>query len=332
MGDDFHHLVESQASFIRRHQLPSGAIPWSEGGITDPWDHIECAIALDLVGRFAEAAEAYGWLRNMQNPDGSWYSGYLNDQPQDLTRDTNFSSYVATGAWCHYMATKDLDFLGRMWTTIEKSIAFALYLQQPSGEICWALDANGVAWPGALLAASSCTWQSIRNGIRIAKVLGLEKPDWHAASKRLAKAIKEHPELFDRLGENKQDCAMNWYYPVLAGVIGGREAREHILKRWQDFVIDNWGCKCVAGAPWVTVAESCELVLALVKIGEEDKARLLLDWILQLQDPDGGFRTGIKLPDQIVWPEEKNTWTSAAVIMAVIARAKRDGSSWLMTL
>jgi len=332
MGDDFHHLVESQSSFISRHQLPSGAIPWSEGGITDPWDHIECAIALDLVGRFAEAAEAYGWLRNMQNPDGSWYSGYLNDQPQDLTRDTNFSSYVATGAWCHYMATKDLDFLGRMWTTIEKSIAFALHLQQPSGEICWALDANGVAWPGALLAASSCTWQSIRNGIRIAEVLGLEKPDWHAASKRLAKAIKEHPELFDRFGEDKQDCAMNWYYPVLAGVIGGKEAKEHIFKRWRDFIVDNWGCKCVASAPWVTVAESCELILALSKISEEDKARLLLDWILQFQDPDGGFRTGIKLPEQIIWPEEKNTWTSAAVIMAVIAQAKRNEVQWLMTL
>lgn len=332
MGEDFHNLVEAQASFISQHQLSSGAIPWYEGGFTDPWDHVECAIALDLVGRFTEASRAYDWLRDMQNPDGSWYYSYLNDQPQDLTKDTNFSSYIATGVWYHYIATKDLDFLNRMLTTIEKSMAFTLHLQQPSGEITWALSAKGVAWPGALLAASSCTWQSIRNGIRITKVLGLEKPDWQKASERLAKTIKEHPELFDKLGENDQGFAMHWYYPVLNGVIGGREAEEHISGQWQDFIIDNWGCKCVSSAPWVTVAETCELIMALSKIGEGDKARLLLDWILKLQDSDGGFKTGIKIPEQLIWPEEKYTWTSAAVIMAVMAQAERDEAQWLMSL
>lgn len=315
-------MIEEQANFISYHQLPSGAIPWYEGGIIDPWDHVECAIALDLVGRFAEATGAYGWLRDIQNPDGSWYSSYLNDQPKDLTKDTNFSSYIATGVWHHYLATRDMGFLHRMWATIEKSIAFTLHLQQPSGEIYWALDANGVAWPGALLAASSCTWQSIRNSIRIAKVLGLEKPDWDTKSKRLSRAIREHSELFDKFGENKQDCATNWYYPVLAGVIRGKEAKEHIFKHWEDFVIDNWGCKCVANAPWVTVAETCELILTLSRIGELGKARLLLGWIIRLQDKDGGFSTGIKLPEQIIWPQEKTTWTSAAAIMAASAQTK----------
>lgn len=322
MRENFHQLIEEQASFISRHQLPPGAIPWYEGGITDPWDHVECAIALDMVGKFAEAARAYNWLCDIQNPDGSWYSSYLNDQPKDLTKDTNFSSYIATGAWHHYLATRDLGFLHQMWTTIEKSIAFTLHLQQPSGEIYWALDANGVTWPGALLAASSCTWQSIRNSIKIARVLGLEKPDWDAKSRRLARAIREHSELFNKFGENRQDYAINWYYPVLAGVIRGKEAKEHIFKHWEDFVIDNWGCKCVAHAPWVTVAETCELISTLSRISELGKARLLLDWILRLQDKNGGFSAGIKLPEQIIWPQEKTTWTSAAVVMAVSAQAK----------
>lgn len=318
-------LINEQASFISSHQLPSGAIPWYEGGIADPWDHIECAIALDLAGRFGEAAKAYRWLRDIQNTDGSWYSSYLNDQPQDLTRDTNYSSYIATGVWYHYLFSKDLNFLRQMWTTIDKGITFALRLQQPTGEIHWAYDVDGKAWPGALLDASSCIWHSIRSGIKVAELLGIEKPDWEVASRRLARAIREHPELFDKFGENRQGFATNWFYPVLTRVIKGKEAKERIVRQWKDFVIDNWGCRCVSSAPWVTVAETCELIMALSRIGELDRARLLLDWILRFKDHNGGFQAGIKLPEQIIWPEENNTWTSAAVIMAVLSQAQVEG-------
>jgi len=318
-------LVQKQARFISSHQLPSGTIPWYQGGIVDPWDHVACARALDLSGRFDEAAKAYMWLRDIQNPDGSYYYSYLNDQPQVIIKDTNYSSYIAAGMWCHYLATGDLGFLSQMWPTIAKSIDFALRLQQPTGEICWALDANNVACAGALIAASSCIWYSIRSGIRIATILGLDKPDWGAASRKLARAIRGNPALFNKFDENKDRYAMSWYYPVLTGIIKGKRAKQHILKRWADFVVDGWGCKCVSDAPWVTVAETCELILALIRIGERDRARLLLDWILQLQDCESGFWTGIKLPEQIIWPKEKNTWTSAAVIMAVTAQRKPEG-------
>lgn len=317
--ESIHQLVSEQASFISRHQLPSGAIPWYEGGITDPWDQVECAIALDLAGRFDEAAKAYGWLRDIQNADGSWYLSYLNDQPQDLTRDTNCSSYIATGVWHHYLVTKEKSFLRHMWTTIDKGIDFALHLQQPTGEIYWACDANDKPWPRALLAASSCIWRSIGNGINIADSLELEKPDWYVACGRLVRAMREHPELFDGSADDKYNYAMSWYYPILTGVIKGKKAKEHILKQWSDFVIDGWGCKCVVEAPWwVTTAETCELILALTRIGEHDGAKLLLDWIFKLRDYDGSFWTGMKLPEQMIWPEgEKPTWVSAAVIMAV---------------
>jgi hypothetical protein len=319
---DIQKLISEEADFICRHQLPSGAIPWYERGIADPWDEVECAIALDLSGRSGEAAKAYRWMRDIQNADGSWYFGYLDAQPQNLTKDTNYSSYIATGIWYHYLFTKDLDFLRQMWNTIDRAIAFTLRLQQPTGEIYWACDVNDKAWPGALLGASSCIWRSIRNGMRIAKLLGIEKPDWELAGRRLAKAIREQPELFDKFGENKQGFATNWFYPVLTGVIEGKEAKEHILRHWGEFVIDSWGCRCVRNAPWVTVAETCELIMALCRIGEVDSARLLLDWILRLKDNNGGFWSGIKLPEQLIWPEEKNTWTSAAVIIAALAQAE----------
>lgn len=323
MAQDIQELIRQSASFISNHQLSSGAIPWYKDGITDPWNHVECAIALDLSGRPNEAERAYMWLCDVQNPDGSWWHSYLNGQPQDLTRDANYSSYIAVGLWCHYLVTGDVDFLRQMWPTVEKSIAFALDLQQPTGEIYWGRDTKNVAWPSALLAASSCIWLSIRSGIRIAEVLGLNRPGWEAASKRLTEAIREHPELFDRCGHSNHDYAVSWFYPVLVGVINGEGAKRHLLDRWEDFVIDDWGCKCVVNAPWwVTVAETCELIMALTLIDEHDRAKQLLDWILRLRDHDGSFWTGVKIPEEMIWPEEKPTWVSAAVIIAATAQLK----------
>jgi hypothetical protein len=326
MLKDIQRLIQSQADFIVSQQLPSGAIPWYQGSITDPWDHVECAIALDFSGRLSEAGLAYKWMRDTQNPDGSWYSSYLNDKAQDLTKDTNFSTYIATGLWFRYLTTRDLDFLRYMWPAVEKGIAFALSLQQPGGEIYWGLSENNEVWPGAILTASSSTWLSIKCGIRIAKTLGVDKPDWNKACQRLAGAIKEQPERFDRLGEDKSGHAMTWYYPILVGLIKGKQAEKHILGGWQDFIIDSWGCKCFADRQSVCVAETFELVLALARMGAGDKAKMVLDWVLQFRDSDGVFYR------EVYWPQreirrselepqayEKNTWTSAAAILAMVA-------------
>ncbi len=203
---------------------------------------------------------------------------------------------------------------------MEKGIAFTLGLQQSTGEVYWARDTNNIADPVALVATSSCIWESLRCGIRIATILGISKPDWDEASRKLAEAISEHPELF-RDGDNRYNYAMSWYYPVLTGVTKGQKARERIFSRWEDFVIDSWGCKCVAEEPWwVTVAETCELVIALIRIGEHKRARMLLNWILRLQDSDGRFWTGIKIPEKEVWPPDlKPTWAASAIITAVAA-------------
>jgi len=325
MLGDIQRLIQSQADFIISQQLASGAIPWYRGGITDPWDHVECAIALDFSGRSSAAHLAYKWMRDTQNPDGSWYFSYRNDKPQELTKDTNFSTYIATGMWFHYLTTRDLDFLRYMWPVVEKGIDFALSLQQPGGEIHWGLSENNEVWPGAILTASSSTWLSIRCGIRIAKTLGVEKPDWNRASRKLSRAIKEHPERFDRLGEDKSGHAMTWYYPILVGLLKGKQAEECISKGWQDFVIDGWGCKCFADRQSVCVAETFELVLALTRMGAKDKAKMVLEWVSQFRDSDGVFYREIYWPHREIRRseqeppiDEKNTWTSAAAILALV--------------
>jgi len=322
--DNQQQLVRRQADFITSQQLPSGAIPWYQGGPIDPWDHVECAIALDFAGRFKEAVRAYKWSHDTQNPDGSWYSCYPQKDNNDLTRDTNFTSYIATGMWFNYLATKDTAFLRQMWTTVEKAINFALSLQQPTGEIFWAVSPTGKSWPGAMLTASSCTWHSIRNSINIAKTLGIAKPNWEEASTRLLRAINEHPELFDKINENKRRYSMNWFYPVLTGAIRGKKARERIDKEWSYFVIENWGCRVALDEDTTAVAETSELIIALTQIGEFERATKLLEWTLKLNDDKSGFCRGIKLPEQVPCPpdEERATWTSAALIMAIAALSK----------
>ncbi len=323
--DSIHRLLEQQANFISRHQLPSGAIPWYEDGVTDPWDHVECAIALDLTGRFDVAVRAYRWLRDIQNADGSWYSGYVDDTPSDLTVDTNYTSYLATGLWYHYVVTGETGLLREMMPVLDKAMDFVLQFQQPTGEILWACDSNGKVWPGAILGSCCCIWQSLRNAVRVAQVLGVERTKWEHAGEKLLSAIKERPDLFDKYGENDRGFATNWYYPVLTGVLNGDEADALIRQHWDDFVVDSWGCKCVKGTPWVTVAETSELIMTLCRMRDTMRSASMTNWMLQLKDHGGGFQTGVKLPELMIWPEEQNTWTSAGVIMALSARAKLNG-------
>ena len=113
---------------------------------------------------------------------------------------------------------------------------------------------------------------------------------------------------------------MDWYYPVLCGIISGEDAKERINSRWDEFVIKDLGCKCVSEEPWVTAAESCELILTLVKMSEIEKAEKIFTNVLNLADPKSQlFWTGYVFTDKKYWPIEKPSWTAAAVILAANA-------------
>ena len=313
-------FVSEVATFIAAHQLPSGAIPWYRDGVTDPWDHVECAIALDMCGMSDLATRAYDWLAETQNRDGSWWYTYRDGRPEEPAKSSNHSTYVATGVWYHFLVTRDRAFLATMWPVVEKGIDFALGLQQPTGEVYWARDYKGEPWPSAPLTGSSCIHQSILSALKIARKLGIARPDWKEAARKLAGAIRGKPHLFDFHGDNRRGYAMNWYYPVLSGVISRERAVQRIDEQWDEFVVDGWGCRCTLDQPWVTVAETCELSLALVSIGDMARADTLLEWALQFKDSDGGFWTGINVDERLIYPpDEKTTWTAAGVIIASLA-------------
>ena len=65
---------------------------------------------------------------------------------------------------------------------------------------------------------------------------------------------------------------MDWYYPILGGVLRGHAAHARVAAGWERFVVEGRGVRCVSDRPWVTAAETCEFVMALDAIGADEHA------------------------------------------------------------
>jgi len=315
--------VLATASYIEATQEPSGAIPWFVGGHVDPWDHVECAMALSAAGHLEAARRAYDWLARTQRSDGSWPAKVVNGRVVDAAAETNQCAYVAVGVWHHLLVTGDDRFAWRMWPTVRAATEFVLSRQTPRGEIGWVVGAAGSGPTDALLTGSSSTYQALRCALALADWVGESQPDWELDAGRLAHVIAEHPEAF----LDKSRYSMDWYYPVLGGAVRGDAARERIDAMWDDFVVEPLGARCVCDQPWVTGAETCELVLALDAIGRDDQASQLFVDIQHLREADGSYWTGWQFAEQINWPDEHSTWTSAAVILAADALSRTTPGS-----
>lgn len=308
--------VEDTASSIAALQLPSGQIPWFPGGHCDPWNHVESAMALVVGGRVAEAHRAFDWLASTQHADGGWHSYYIgaSDDIEDARRDTNVTTYVAVGAWHHYLVTGDRGFLESVWPMVTHAIEFALRLQQPGGQVLWAYDYDDTPECYALLTGSSSIFFSLRCALAAASVLGEERPRWEAAAARLGSAVAHRP---DTAFEPKRRWAMDWYYPVLCGAVGGGVGQARMDDRWNEFVIEGFGIRCVSDAAWVTASETAECVLALDACGRTSQARTLLTWVQYLREPDGSYWTGCVHPDEIHFPaDERTSYTAAVMLLA----------------
>ncbi len=308
--------IDEICNVILTNQLSSGEIPWCEGQKTDPWDHVEAAMGLSIGGYLAEARAAFDWMVGNQNKDGSWYSAYMQGVPEDRTRDANMSSYIAVGVFHHYLITGDLGFLERMWKPLAAAINFALRLQTPDGEIHWAISPEGKVDPMALLTGSSSIFMSLKCALAVAKILGHPVPDWQSALLKLGDAIRNKPHLFN---VTKSRFSMYWFYPILAGVLKAADAQKRIDKYWKKYIIEERGARCVHDEPWVTVAESSELTIALAAMGNFELAKIVFSWIVDCRYDDGSYWCGFTCPDIIVWPEEKITWTNAVALMAADA-------------
>ncbi len=320
------------ARYIASVQHPSGAIPWFADGIIDPWDHVEAAMGLSIGGHHDKAAAAYGWLARMQRDDGSWLAAYSGESVVDGTRaETNFVAYVATGTWHHYLISEDRGFLRSMWPTVKRALDFVASLQAPTGEIYWAQDTRTGINKDALITGCSSIYKSLECGILMARELDEDPGAWTECRARLGDAIVLRPDRFDRTWESKSRYSMDWFYPVLAGLYSQDDARDRLEARWDVFVAPSLGCRCVADQAWVTVAESCELAIACIASGEASKAEEICDDLARFQAEDGSWWTGYAFEDEVLWPDERPTWTAGAVLLAADAMQAMTPASGLFT-
>ncbi|HKB29845.1 MAG TPA: prenyltransferase [Streptosporangiaceae bacterium] len=309
---------------IAAMQEPSGAIPWPDGH-TDAWDHIECAMALTVCGLTVPARRAYEWLRRTQRADGAWPKKTVRGNVTDAAVESNQAAYAAVGVWHELQVTGDDSFAVRMWPTVRRAVSFVLRLQTERGEILWERAADGSPASYALLTGCSSTYQSLRFAVALAEYMGEPQPDWELAADQLGHVVAAHPEAF----ADKSRFSMDWYYPVLGGVVRGEAARRRLASRWAEFVVPDLGIRCVNDEPWITGAETCELVLALDAIGERDKALSVYAAVQHLRDDSGAYWTGWQFVNQAHFPAERSSWTAAAVILAADALAGASGGAGL---
>lgn len=305
--------LKQTAQSIAAVQNANGSIPWFPGGHIDTWDHVQGAMALAVSGELDKAQAAYKWLADTQRPDGSWAIRYDGDYLSDAGSASNFTAYIATGIWHYWLITSDIEFVGRMWPHVKKALDFVLDMRLPSGVIAWARDKDNAIYPEALLSGNASIALSLRCGAALGELLGELQSGWLKSAEEINKAINRNEELF----VTKPRHAMDWYYPIFGASYAAAE--ERIDKRWDEFVTESMGIRCVNDHEWVTGAETCELAIALDIIGRRDLAIELIASMQHLRTVEGAYWTGLVLTDMKNWPVEQTTWTAATVILAVDA-------------
>jgi hypothetical protein len=317
--------VQATADTIAAVQRPDGSIPWFDGGHLDPWDHLQAAMGLAVAGRREEAEAAYAWSRDVQRPDGSWATRYVDGVVTEPPTDANFTAYVATATWHHWRLTGDVAFVEDSWPSVRAALDLVLELQEPAGPVRWSRGPEGDVAAEALVTGNASIHLSLRCGVALAGVVGEDVARWREAAVRLRRALDHEPGRF----ADKARFSMDWYYPVLGGALPLDVALARLDARWDDFVVPGFGARCVDDSPWVTGGETCELVLALDAVGRSEDARRILGEVQVLRRDDATYWTGYVYPDQTYWPVEQTTWTAGTVLLAVDALTRTTPASGL---
>lgn len=314
--------VVDTARSIAAVQDAEGGVPWPQGHV-DAWNHVECLMAMTVAGLHDEARRGHEWLVRHQRPDGSWPMKLVGGEPVEHGGESNHAAYVAVGVWHDLLVTGDEAFARAMWPVVTKALDFVVGLQTTRGEIVWERDAHGEPAPYALLTGSASVHQGLRSGVLLAERLGDPQPDWELAADQLGHVLLAHPEAF----ADKSRFSMDWYYPILGGAVRGTWARQRLAEEWDTFVVPGLGARCVSDQPWVTGAESCELVLTLDALGERERALALFADIQHLRHEDGSYWTGWQFVNERHFPHERSAYTAAAVVLAADALSRTTPGS-----
>ena len=328
-------------SLISKGQSKTGFISESPGGGGETWNHFECTMALCLGGDKDAAANALRWPLERLEAEGTLFAVYdAQDQSVNARSEPHHIGYWATALLFYCVHFGEDDLLRQLYQPLRKAVDSTLSQQLQWGAFRWASvtpnqtdAANDHAAKAQALASLSehtedallISTSSMVHGLECAAVIAERMDDrqssqrWLDARELAIKAICHHEALFDQTWPSKDRFAMHWYYPVLCNALGGdmQRMRSRLKERWKVFIDHGLGCRCVCDRPWVTVAETCELVMALVRVDMRQEASQLLHWLPSLSNALGVFPMGYAWDDLANWPLGSSpTWTAAAVVLA----------------
>ena len=324
--DGLNHL----GKFLVDVQFLSGAIPSNQDGSHDPWDHLEALMGLTTLGYKTQALKGLNWMVSNQNQDGSWYNLYQDEKPLELNKQTNYAAYVAVAVWHFYLINNDINFLQEFWEPVKKGILFSLSLQHNNGAIAWNIDEFEKIDEDYLLTGCSSIAKSLECAIAICQALGDQnyESEWRIAHSKLIAALENPSGIFD-LKKDRSRFSMDWYYPILGGINSKKRINSLTTKIKDSFWIQGLGIKCVSDEPWVTVAETSECSIAYKKIGKDKIALELLHNAISIVDSKGIPYMGWQFHENIYWPDETPSWTSAACILAADANNRLTSGAGL---
>ena len=305
---------KNNIAWIKDNQMSDGSILWDDKGKCDPWDHIECLIALAIYEEHEPFHAGIEWF--LENLDDQFMIPPLFQKQQSVHEhfELHHPPYLAVALLQYFYTTNDKRILLDNLEVIRGIAKKTLEARDEYGYFFWARDKKGLL-DNSLITATSSIYLSLKCILSIYKILGIR-------SLKLENEIAEINKIFDlksaRFNRDKIDrsrFSMDCYYPYLSGLLDDGRLLESLKK----FYVDGMGIKCVIEEPWITFAESSEAIIALVKCEEKKFAEQIFNDIMNFRGDDGIFSTGYQFSEKIYWPDERSTWTNAAVIIAADA-------------
>ena len=234
----------------------------------------------------------------------------------DESKPTHFGPYISVAALHYFKIFSDKEKLEELWNTIRSAIDFSINLQNSNGTIPWSVDHKNNIEHDYLLTGSSSILKSIECGIKISKILNKEiNEKWMKAYEALSYTVQNPNDLFDKTTDRSR-FSMDSYYPIISGVLSETQKDYYIKKVFKDFYVKGIGVKCVVEEPWVTVAETAEFIIALMISNRIEDAKKILIEVMNITDSKNIPYMGWQYEENIFWPEEKPSWTAAALILA----------------
>ena len=299
--------LESAKDWIISNQNSDGAIFWDEKGKCDAWDHSECLIALAIFEEWEVFDKGVDWILNNINSDGHIYSEFNFNKPSRDFFEAHHAAYIFLPLLQRYLIDGKKEYLKKISNELKNIYVGMKSFKDDDGYFYWAKSSKGYS-DNSLITATCSVELSRRAYKYISEVIGdsfSDNDDF--LNKEMLTSRK-----FNRDGIDRSRFSMDCYYPLLCGY----RSESDVTKLLKDFYVEGLGIKCVIEEPWVTLAESSEAVIALIKSGEKEAAHKIFSDIIKFKNKDGIFPTGYQYKLDILWPEENSTWTNAAVIMA----------------